>query len=469
VLDQPVALLESEAVHIITCFERSSEMIENAMPQKKTNARWFIAVMMWLAIVINFIDRGNLSVAIPMMAKEFHLSPAIMGVMMSAFFWSYTALQVPAGWFADKVGQRISFALSVTCWSVATAATALTRGAASLLGFRIMLGVGESGAFPSAVGVVAKWFPDRELGRASASFASGAKFGSGLSIPIAAWLITLTGWRNMFLIAGSLGIIWTVVWWVYYREPDLHKYANAAELKYIRDGQVKRQNRDGKKPLKVYQLLKYRNIWAMCLLLFTTNYVSYFFITWFPVYLTQVHKLPLMKMGIVAVLPFLAAFVMELSGGWFSDVLFSRGWSLTKARKCIGFCGALLAASIAIAVFAHTLIWAIVLLTVCKAGHAIAESQVWALPSDVAPTNMASQVASLQNTAGNMAGVVGPIATGFILQVTHSFDAALLVIGGVALLAGLDFLFILGKVEPIRIKESANEISVVVKIKAHTH
>jgi ACS family glucarate transporter-like MFS transporter len=425
---------------------------DNGTPQKKTNTRLWIAFMMWLAIAINYFDRGNLSVAIPLMAKEFHLSPAIMGVVLSAFFWPYFLLQIPVGWLADRKGHRVIFTLSVALWSLATAATGLARGTASLVGLRILLGIGESGAYPSAAGVTARWFPDKERSRVSSIFDGGSKFGAAIALPLTAWMVLQFGWRAAFLLSGLVGLIWAVVWWWYYREPEEHKFMNAAELKYIREGQLKREGLGGGQPMKWYELLKYRNIWAMCLGFFTMNYIGYFFYTWFPVYLLNVHKLSLMKMGLIASVPIIISMFAEFAAGCFADYLFSRGWPITRVRKLILISGELLATSIAIAIFAHSIVWAIVLMTLCKSGQTIANSQVWTLPGDVSPQNMTSQVASLQNTVSNLAGVVGPIVTGVILQVTHSFDWALVVIAALAVLGAMNYLFFLGKVEPIQPK-----------------
>jgi MFS family permease len=434
-----------------------TDNLDNGTPQKKTNIRWGIAFMLWLAIAINNIDRGNLSVAIPLIAKDFHLSPAIMGIVLSAFFWPYFLLQLPAGWFADKVGHRVALALAVGSWSIATVATAIARGTASLIGLRILLGIGESGAFPGAAGVTAKWFPDKERSRVTAIYDCGAKFGTAIAMPLTAWLIILTGWRGAFIISGALGLIWAVVWWMFYREPEKQKYINAAELTHIRTGQIKHHGMGSAQPMKWYDLLKYRNIWAMGLGLFAMDYVTFFYYTWFPVYLVQVHKLPLMKMGLIASVPLMISVFAELvGGGLFADYLYSRGWPITKVRKLLLVSGHLVSASIIIAVFAHTVVWAIVVMTICKSGNAIASSQQWSLAGDVAPTNMTSQVGGLQNMMGNVAGVVGPVITGFILQVTHSFDLALFVIGGVSVLGAMNFLLVLGKVEPIQPKENKN-------------
>ena len=435
---------------------RVNDVSTDSRPEKKTGARVIIAFLMWAAVTINYIDRTNIAVAVPLMSKDFHLSPAIMGVVLSAFFWSYVLFQIPAGWVADKIGQRIGFALSVGWWSLATAATALARGAASLVGLRIALGIGEAGAYPCATGVTAKWFPDRERGRVSGLFDSGSKLGAAISLPATAWLISLFGWKASFIISGGLGLVWSAVWWVCHRDdPEKHPRVNLAELQYIRQGQVLHRGSENAPPMKRYELLRYRNIWAMCLGFFMLNYHAYFFITWFPTYLVKEHHLPLVKMGFLASIPLFVATFAECVAGWFSDMLYSRGWSLTAVRKTILATGMMLAASIALAPLVHSLAWIIVLMTVSKSGGPIAASQVWSLPGDVAPKNMASFVGALQNSVSNMAGVVGPIVTGIILQVTGSFSKALIVVGAATTLGALNYLLLLGKVEPIRPKELA--------------
>ena len=408
---------------------------------------------MWLAITINYIDRSNIAVAVPAMSKEFHLSPAVMGVVLSAFFWSYVLFQIPSGWLADRIGQRISFAFAVGWWSLATAATALARGAISLVGLRIALGMGEAGAYPSAAGVTAKWFPDKERGRVSGLFDSGGKLGAAVALPATAWLISVFNWHVAFIISGGIGLIWTAIWWAYYRDPEQHKYVNEAELKYIREGQARyRSGADNAPPMKWYAFFRHRNVCATCLGFFTINYHNYFFITWFPTYLVKEHHLSLVKMGFVASIPLIVAMFAECLGGWVSDILYARGWSLTAVRKTIMVIGMLLASTIALAPFTSSLAWVIVIMAISKSGGPIAASQVWSIPGDIAPKNMVSLLGALQNSVSNMAGVVGPIATGIIIQLTGSFSGALMAVGLVTLLGAVNFLFFLGKVEPIQPK-----------------
>lgn len=436
------------------CMIENKQAITNEGVQparKKSKVRWVVIFLMWLAIAINYIDRTVLSAAAPYITEEFHLSAAQMGVIMSGFFWSYALLQIPAGWFADKYGQKKTLGFAVIWWSVATAVTGLATGFKSLLGFRVALGVGEAAAYPSNAGIASKWFPDKERATVSSIFDSGSKFGGAIAMPLIVWLIALVGWKATFVVIGLLGVIWGVIWFIYFKEnPEDHKGVNKEELHYIRSGQSRKDGLSSAPAMKWYELLKYRNIWAMCLGFFVINYNSYFFITWLPSYLVEERGMNLIEMGFIASLPLLVAMVVEVIAGWTSDKVAASGkLSLTATRKLFLIIGLLMASCIGFAAFADSAVLAVVLLCIAKSGTTVAASQVWALPSDIAPKNMTSIVAGMQNTVSNMGGVVGPIITGFIVAATGSFVPALLFSAGLIILGIFNYLFLLGKVKPL--------------------
>jgi MFS transporter, ACS family, D-galactonate transporter len=424
----------------------------DAHAEKVTRIRWIVAGMMWLAIAINYIDRTVLAAAAPHLIKDLSIPLSEMGLIMSAFFWSYALLQIPAGWFADRFGQKVGLGASVGWWSVATAATGLATGFYSLFGLRIALGVGEAGAYPSNAGIASKWFPDRERATVSGLFDSASKFGGAVAMPLIVWLIALVGWRLTFVAIGALGVVWTAIWWWFFAEvPERHKHIGRAEIRYIRDNQTTQHGLDGAMPMKWYELLRHRNIVAMCLGFFTINYISYFFITWLPTYLVKEQGMSMLTMGWVASLPLLSGLLCEILTGWLSDrVVHSKRLSLTATRKLFLIGGLVLALCIGFAPFSSSVVVTVVLLCVAKAGTTMAASQVWALPGDVAPRNMASVVAGLQNMVSNFGGVVGPIVTGFVVNATGSFKMALLVSAAMAVLGIANYAFLLGKVEPIR-------------------
>jgi ACS family D-galactonate transporter-like MFS transporter len=419
---------------------------------KQTRIRWIVASLMWLAIAINYIDRTVLSAAAPHLIRELSIPVEQMGLILSAFFWSYALLQVPAGWFADRFGQKIGLGASVGLWSIATSATGLATGFYSLFAMRLGLGVGEAGAYPSSAGIVSKWFPDKERGTISGLFDSASKFGGAVAMPLIVGLIALAGWRMTFVIIGAVGVVWAVVWWWFYTDtPEKHGGINAAEIEYIRGGQALRHGADKIIPLKWYELLRYRNIWAMCLGFFTINYISYFFITWLPTYLVKQKGIGMIEMGFVAALPLMCGLVAEIVAGWLSDrVVRSKRISLTGTRKLFLIGGLSMALCIGLAALTQSVALTVTLLCVAKAGTTVAASQVWALPGDVAPKNMTSVVAGLQNMVSNFGGVIGPIVTGFIVAQTGSFNAALMFSAGIGLLGILNYAFLLGKVEPLQ-------------------
>ncbi|KHN49748.1 membrane protein [Pectobacterium fontis] len=411
---------------------------------------------MWLAIAINYIDRTVLSAAAPHLISELHLTPEMMGFIMAAFFWSYSLLQIPAGWFADRFGQKKGLGLAVAWWSIATSAMGLATGFKSLLGLRIALGIGEAAAYPSNAGIAAKWFPDRERATISGLFDSASKFGGAVAMPLIVWMIYMVDWRWTFAIIGSVGILWVIAWYFIYAEnPEDHKRISKAEVDYIRNGQRQKHGTNTVLPMKWYQLLRYRNIWAMCLGFFTINYTSYFFITWLPTYLVQEKGMDFIKMGFIAALPLLSGMIIEVFAGWASDkIAHKKILSLTATRKLFLTIGLLMALCIGFAPFTDSVVITVILLCIAKSGTTVAASQVWALPGDVAPKNMVSIVAGLQNTVSNLGGAVGPIITGAIVAATGSFTYALVFSAALVLLGIINYLFLMGKVEPIQTKEN---------------
>jgi ACS family D-galactonate transporter-like MFS transporter len=418
----------------------------------RSKVRWLVAGLMWSAIAINYIDRTVLSAAAPHLQSEFHLGAMEMGIVMSAFFWSYSLLQLPAGMLADRFGQKLVLGMAVFWWSLATAVTGLATGFKSLVALRVMLGVGEAGSYPSNAGIATRWFPRKERATVAGIFDSGSKLGGAVALPLIAWLLATFDWTVTFAITGALGLVWCVVWVVAFRNsPADHRRVNAAELAYIRDGAEAPRRDNALAEVPWYRLFGYRNIWAMCIGFFMINYNSYFFITWLPTYLVKARGMSMMEMGFMASLPLILSMVVEILAGWASDRVYASGrLSLTATRKLFLIVGLLMASSIGLAAFAASPLVAVALLCVAKSGTTVAASQVWALPGDVAPRNMVSRVAGIQNTVSNMGGVVGPVVTGAIVGATGSFVPALLFSSALIVIAMLNYLFLLGRVEPIQ-------------------
>jgi MFS transporter, ACS family, D-galactonate transporter len=427
--------------------------LNQALQQEpRSKVRWLVAGLMWSAIAINYIDRTVLSAAAPHLQSEFHLGAMEMGIVMSAFFWSYALLQVPAGMLADRFGQKIVLGAAVFWWSLATAVTGLASGFRSLVALRVMLGIGEAGSYPSNAGIATRWFPRKERATVAGIFDSGSKLGGAVALPLIAWLLATFDWKVTFAITGALGLVWCAVWVLVFKDsPADHRRVSASELAYIRDGEPAPRRDGALIDVPWHRLFAHRNIWAMCIGFFMINYNSYFFITWLPTYLVKARGMSMMEMGFMASLPLILSMIVEVLAGLASDHVYASGWlSLTATRKLFLVIGLLMASSIGFAAFAASPLVAVALLCVAKSGTTVAASQVWALPGDVAPRNMVSRVAGIQNTVSNMGGVVGPIVTGAIVGSTGSFVPALLFSSALIVIAMLNYLFLLGRVEPIQ-------------------
>ena len=411
--------------------------------------RWAMIFMCFLANVINFIDRANLAIAAPSIRAELGLDAVGMGLVLSAFFWTYAFLQLPAGWFIDKVGVRVSLALAVGWWSAFTVATGAARGLAQLVGVRLMLGVGEAAAIPSFAKVAFNWFPRSERGLASSIFDSGSRVGSALSLPLVAWLISLVGWRGSFVITGGIGIVWALAWWFIYRDPERYR-AIAPDAVDALLAQRGAPAADGAK-VSWLDLFRYRTIWGMMIGLFCLNFAIYFFITWFPSYLLQSRGFSLASLGTWGMLPALLAIPGGWLGGYVSDSLFRRGWSATAARKTCLVLGMLMSSSIALSAFVEN-VWAcLALFALAYASLSFAGANVWTLVGEVAPTPAhVASIGGIQNFAGNLAGIFITTFTGVMLSITKgSFAVPLAVAGALCIVGALSYLFIVGKVEPL--------------------
>ncbi|MDR3097207.1 MAG: MFS transporter [Paraburkholderia sp.] len=416
----------------------------------KEKARWMVVFFCFLAIAVNYIDRANLAVAAPHIMKEFGLGPASMGLLLSGFFWTYAVMQLPFGWFVDRVGARLALPLAVGWWSVFTAATAGAGGFAAMFGCRLMLGVGEAGAYPSCAKLVSQWFERDERALATSIFDSGSRVGSALSLPVVAAIIAAWGWKASFVITGALGLVWIVGWAMIYREP-------AAQAAFARgqasaaDAATGAQARPAS-AIRWTTLFRYRTVWGMMLGFFCLNFVIYFFITWFPSYLVEARGFSLKSLGTLGTLPAIASIPGGWLGGWISDTLVRRGWSLTAARKTCIVGGMLLSSVITLTAVAPGIYEMLALFAVAYASLAAAAASIWSLPADVAPTPQhVASIAGIQNFASNLAGIALTTFTGIMLQLTKgSFTIPLVVAGGFCVLGAASYLLLVGRVEPLR-------------------
>ncbi len=413
--------------------------------------------MCFFGLTVNYIDRSNLSVALPKMRTDLGLGPGVEGVVLAAFFASYAVFQLPAGHAVDRFGERIVNAFAVAWWSVFTALTAATQNFASLIAVRLGLGAGEAGGYPASAKAVSVWFPTRERAFATSIYDSGARMGTAVALPVVAALIAWLGWRGSFIVTGALGVVWVLFWLIYYRRPREDPEVSQSELTYIEEGGARVEEKEAEEKQRqasdvpYRDLFRYRTVLGMMLGFFCLNYIIYFFITWFPTYLVDARHFDLLKLGVFGVLPALVAIPGGWIGGLVSDRLVRSGKSVTVARKIPLVGGMGLSSVIALAVLVPTAGEALALLCLCYASLTFAAASVWSLPADVAPTpGHVASIGGIQNFASNLAGVLGATTTGALVALSGgSFVAALVLSGVLGLVGAFAYLVVVGRIEPL--------------------
>ena len=426
---------------------------QNMTQGKATRARFGILALLAVGTMINYLDRTVLGIAAPALSAELGLSAAVMGIVFSAFSWTYAFSQIPGGIFLDRFGAKLTYFVSVTVWSLFTLLHGLATGLYSLLFYRFGLGISEAPCFPTNSRIVATWFPQQERARATGVYTVGEYLGLACFAPALFWILNTFGWRALFIVTGLAGIGFALVWWMRYREPHECKTVNDAELEWIKAGgglEARVQSETAFSWGRVRALLRYRQIWGACLGQFGGNSTLVFFLTWFPTYLAVERKMGWIKIGFFAVLPFLAAAVGVMAGGWLSDWLLQRTRSANIARKLPIIAGLLGASTIIAANYVErdTIVIAILSFAFFSQGMT---GLGWTLISDIAPRNLMGLTGGIFNFAANLAGIITPIVIGFIVAATGSFFHALAYVGAVALVGAMSYIFILGDVRRLEV------------------
>ncbi len=426
--------------------------------QRRSQTRWMMTILLGIGLIVAYIDRANLSVAIGDIKGEFGFSTAMQGIILGAWVWTYAAFQLPAGWLADKFGARFVYAGAMVWWSIWTAVVALTRGTASLMGVRLLLGVGEAPLMPTSAKVVSEWFPKKERGLASGIYGGGSEAGAALAVPFVALLMMVMGWRETFVVCGLIGAAVAVLWVWLYRRPGQHKWVNKAELDHIRSDSRQEDSIEEKKAtIKWYKLFRFRTIWGLFFGYICRNFLNYFFITWYPTYLVSAEGFSTMDLAKYGAIPAFVAIFGDLGGGAFSDWLARKNLSLGVARKLPIAIGTLAAGTVGLAAFTDGPMMAIVLLSIGFAGSSFASAAIFALPIDVAPgAGNVSTIYAIQNTGSQIGGLLSPIVIGFLVAATGSFRIPLVLMTALCVAAVCVYLFVV-RVEPLKLKPTASD------------
>ncbi|MFY1902086.1 MFS transporter [Achromobacter xylosoxidans] len=422
--------------------------------QRPTRSRYLIMVMLFITVVINYLDRSNLSIAAPALKDEFGLDTVHEGLILSAFGWTYAAMQIPGGWLVDRVSPRVLYAAALILWSAATFFMGFAGSFVILFVLRLAVGALEAPAYPINNRVVTTWFPEKERATAIGFYTSGQFVGLAFLTPVLAWLQHHYGWHMVFVSTGLLGIVWGVLWYLIYREPRQFKGANAAEIELIQKGggvvDLDKRVTEKKAPFNWNDLglvMSQRKLWGVYLGQFCLTSTLWFFLTWFPTYLVKYRGMDFIKSGFLASVPFLAAFIGVLCSGVLSDFLVRRGATVGLARKLPIILGLLISTSMIGANFTDSTPWVIFFLALAFFGNGLA-SITWSLVSALAPVRLLGLTGGVFNFVGNLSSICTPIVIGFLVS-KDSFAPAIVYVSSLALLGALSYILLVGKVERI--------------------
>ncbi|MGL5456246.1 MAG: MFS transporter [Citrobacter telavivensis] len=429
----------------------------------KTHARYYILFMITLVLTLATGDRATLSVAGPEMQKELGISAVEIGYLFSAFSWAYVISMTPAGWVADKIGSKRAMFLGILLWSVMTVLMGLvsyiTFVVPALLILRFLLGVCESPVGPSAGRIIAAWFPSQERGVAGAIFNSAQYASLAIFTPLMAWLCHAFGWDHVFIVMGVIGIVIAFCWSKFFHVPTKHPGINSEEMEYLKEGgalvelDTVTSVKDERKRAglqEIAQLFKSRMLIGIFIGQYCISAITWFFMTWFPIYLVKERGMSILQAGFMASVPAICGLVGGILSGFFSDWLLRKTNNLSLARKVPITIGLTMSASMILCNYVGSEVMVMFLMSAAFFGKGFG-SLGWAVVADTAPKEIIGTTGGLFNSLGNIAGIITPVVIGYILQETNSFANALVFVGTHGIIAVCSYWFIVGKIERLKI------------------
>jgi len=421
------------------------------------NYRWVVCALLFFATTINYIDRQILSLLKEILDKQIGWTNEQFGWVNSAFQFAYGIGVLGFGWFVDRFGTKLGYAVSIAAWSISAAAHALVGSFAGFISARSALGLGEAGNFPSAIKAVALWFPKRERAFATSIFNAGANAGALLAPAIIPWMAYTLGWQSCFLAAGIAGILWLFFWIPFYDVPDKCKRVGPAELEFIHSD---REEERPQEKVPWLSLLGYRQTWSFIIAKFFTDPVWWFFLIWLPDFFKKTRGLEIKKSWIHIVTIYGIVTVLSIFGGWVTGYLTKRGWTVTRARKTGMFIFALCV--VPILVVTRVGDWtAVLLIGLAGASHQAWSANLFTTVSDMFPKKAVASVIGIGTMAGSAGGILFPALTGKLLDhfqaqgnVTAGYAVLFGICGCMYLLAFALHHLLAPRFEPFRLKES---------------
>jgi len=406
-----------------------------------TKVRYQVFAMNFVACLINYGDRIALSVAAPFILAEFHFSPALWGIILSAFFWTYSPFALLGGFMVDRIGVRKAYTICMLVWSLTIPLTASVWSAASLIVARLLFGAGEGPQAPISTKLTANWFPMRQTSTMLNLAQSGTTIGPIIATPLVVWACTTMGWRPAFVILGTLGVVWCAVWWFVARDrPQDHPRADAAERAYITADHETVPGTASAGKVRFWALLRTPYVLALAIAFFAYSWVLFMFLTWYPTYLVDARGVNKADLGGIATLPWIAATAGLIAGGFIADRLIKRSGSFVKPRKWM-IVGCLIAVAVCFGPSPFVQSPTLGLALVCVAiFFLLASYQYQALVVALVPESHRGRLAGVIQMCSTLAGIFAPIVTGAVVEATGSYTpafvvgAALAVVGALAVL-----------------------------------
>ncbi|GGJ98339.1 MFS transporter [Lentibacillus kapialis] len=402
--------------------------------------RWLMVSLLFFGAIVNYLDRSTMSVANTVIADQFDIGPAGMGLLLSAFLWPYALGSLPAGWIIDKVGPKKTLGWSIFLWSSVTVVSGFATGFLFLFIMRVLLGITESPYFASGVKVTNRWFPKEKRAFPTSVFNMGPTVAKALSLPLLSAIMLAIGWQGMFISVGLLGFVFVILWVIIYRDP------NAENNFEINNDNTHKSNYQSNVQISWGMLFKYRSTWGMMIGAFGTNFTLWLYLTWLPGYLETARNMDIMTTGWVASIPFVAGIFGVPIGGLVSDYLLRKGLTPINSRKIPIVVAAILAAvSVMPVPFISSTSISVLLLSIGFFASSVPPSVMWTLNTDVAPQGRVASLAGIQNFGGFLGGALAPVLTGVIVQTTGSFKLVFITGSLLCIVAAIGYGIILKK------------------------
>jgi ACS family D-galactonate transporter-like MFS transporter len=413
--------------------------------------RWGIAFLLGFGVLVNYFDRVNLSVSQAALQSAFGISPVTFGYLLSAYSWTYAAFQLPSGIILDRFGVKLIGRFGTLLWSVASFAAAISTGLAGFFGARLLLGVGEAPTFPANAKAIGYWFPAQERSLATAIFDSAAKLASALGVPAMGLVLLYFGWRWSFAATGLISLLYFILFYCFYRNPSEDQSLSVAERDFILQGGAQPEDRGrAAKGAPLKYLLRQRKVWGLVLGFASYNYTFYLLLTWLPSYLSSAHHIDLLHSVLYTSVPWLfATFTDIVMGGWLVDKLIQHGRDPSFVRQAILVGGTTLGLGMLGAAYAHSIVMDLLWISLAIGGLSAASPVGWSIPSLIAPRESVGTLGGILNFGNQLSAIAAPIATGYVVQATHSFFLAFGAAAAFLLVGVVAYIFLLGRIETI--------------------